>query len=133
VIEWIRRAPRWVVMLLLPIAAVLLFVGAVSHISDLVRHGLQPYGWAPSWLNMYWSSLAVFDPLATVLLLRGKRAGVDLACAIMATDVAANWYAAHAIHHSDLFDQPGLHRLTAFAVLVLGSAPFTRRHLDGGI
>ncbi|MET9518645.1 hypothetical protein [Streptomyces sp. NPDC002994] len=48
----------------------------------------------------------------------------------MATDVAADWYAAYAIQHSDLFDQPGLQRVTAFAVLVLGSAPFTRRHLS---
>ncbi|MGZ9928582.1 hypothetical protein ACXNSR_01685 [Streptomyces sp. NC-S4] len=66
------------------------------------------------WLNLYWSSLALFDTLAAVFLIRGKRRGTDLACAIMATDLAA---------------QPGLRRLGVFAALVLGTAPFIRRHL----
>ncbi|MDX2564522.1 hypothetical protein PV371_33395 [Streptomyces sp. TX20-6-3] len=66
---------------------------------------------------------------AAVLLIRGKRRGIDFACAIMATDLAANWYAVHGIQHSSLAAQPGLQRLTGFAALVLGTAPFIRRHL----
>jgi len=129
VIEWMNRAPRWVVALVCVIAAGLLFVGAVTHIVDLFHHGLRPYGWAPGWLNLYWSSLALFDPLAVVLLISGKRQGTDLACAIITTDLSANWYATYGIQHSTLAAQPGLQRLIAFAVLVLGTAPFIRRRL----
>ncbi|MFI9624496.1 hypothetical protein [Streptomyces sp. NPDC052042] len=126
---WTRHAPRWVVALVCAYAAGLLCVGSVAHLSDLLRHGLHPYGWAPDWLNLYWSSLALFDTLAALLLLRGRRTGIDLAALIMATDLAANWYAAYGIQHSTFLDQPGLQRLTAFAALVLGTAPFARRHL----
>ncbi|MFJ6519855.1 hypothetical protein ACIQJ4_16605 [Streptomyces filamentosus] len=128
-IGWMRHTPRWAVISACGIAAVLLFVGASAHAADLLRHGLHPYDWAPGWLNLYWSSLALFDTLAAVLLIRGKRRGTDLACAIMATDLAVNWYAVHGIQHSNLAAQPGLQRLTLFAALVLGTAPFIRRHL----
>ncbi|MFE7427160.1 MULTISPECIES: hypothetical protein [unclassified Streptomyces] len=126
---WMRRAPRWAVALVCAYAAVLLCVGSVAHVTDLLRHGLRPYTWAPLWLNLYWSSLALFDTLAALLLLRGRRLGVDLACLIMTTDLAANWYAVYGIQHSTFVDEPGLQRLAAFAVLVLGTAPFARRHL----
>ncbi|MER5357184.1 hypothetical protein [Streptomyces sp. NPDC002785] len=76
-----------------------------------------------------WSSPAFFDSLAAGLLIAGKRRGVDLACAIMATGLAVNWYATYGIQHSDIAAQPGLQRLLAFTALVLGSAPFVRRHL----
>ncbi|MFE6782064.1 hypothetical protein ACFVFF_07365 [Streptomyces sp. NPDC057680] len=106
------------------IAAVLLFVGASAHVTDLLSHGLRPYDWAPGWLNLYWSSLALFDTLAAVFLIRGERRGIDLACAIVATDLAANWYAVYGIQHSDLAAQPGLQRLIVFAALVLGATTF---------
>lgn len=126
---WMRRTPRWAVVLVCAYAAVLLCVGGVAHVTDLLRHGLRPYDWAPGWLNLYWSSLALLDTSAALLLLRGRRTGVDLACLVMATDLAANWYAVYGIQHRTLLDEPGLRRLTAFAVLVLGTAPFIRRHL----
>ncbi|MEU5085109.1 MULTISPECIES: hypothetical protein [Streptomyces] len=128
-IGWMHRTPRWAVISACGIAAVLLFVGAFTHVADLLRHGLYPYDWAPGWLNLYWSSLALFDTLAAVFLVRGRRRGIDLACVIMATDLAANWYAVYGIQHSSLAAQPGLQRLTAFTALVLGTAPFIRRHL----
>ncbi|MFI0711618.1 hypothetical protein ACH4SK_13365 [Streptomyces inhibens] len=126
---WMRKAPWWVVAMVLVYAGVLVFVGAAAHLTDLVRSGLHPYRWAPEWLNLFWSSLAVFDSLAALLLVGGRRAGVDLMCAIMATDVAANWYAAYGIQHSDFFAEPGLQRLTAFALLVCATGPFVRSRL----
>jgi hypothetical protein len=47
----------------------------------------------------------------------------------MATELAANWYAVHGTQHSSLAPKPGLQRLTVFAALVLGTAPFIRRDL----
>ncbi|WP_234442305.1 hypothetical protein [Streptomyces sp. NRRL S-1448] len=109
---------------------VLVFVGATSHIADLVRSGLHPYSWAPDWLNLYWSSLAVFDSLAALLLVGGRKAGVDLTCVVMATDLMANWHAAYGIQHSDFLAQPGLQRLTAFTLLVLATGPVVRSRLS---
>ncbi len=131
-IGWMRTAPRWAVVLVCVIAAVLLFVGGLAHVTDLVRHGLRPYPWAPSGLNLYWTALSVLDPLAALLLLRGRRRGVDLTCAIVVTDLAANAYAVYGIQHSDLAAEPGLQRLTAFALFVLVTAPPLRRRLPRG-
>ncbi|MFD9245685.1 hypothetical protein ACFV0D_27905 [Streptomyces sp. NPDC059556] len=90
---------------------------------------IRCHGWAPGWLSLSWSSLALFDTLAALFLIRGERRGTDLACAIVATDLAADWYAVYGIQHGSLAAQPGLQRLTVFAALVLGTAPFIRRHL----
>ncbi|MFC8589233.1 hypothetical protein ACFUGD_32410 [Streptomyces sp. NPDC057217] len=126
---WMRHAPRGDAVSACGIAAVLLFVGASAHVADLLRHGLRPYGWAPGWLNLHWSSPALFDALAGVFLLQGERRGLDLACVVVATDLAANRYAVYGLRHSDLAAQPGLQRLAVFAAVVLGTAPFVRRHL----
>ncbi|MEU8915309.1 hypothetical protein [Streptomyces nigrescens] len=127
---WIGRTPWWAVALVLVYVIVMAFVGAASHIADLARSGLYPYGWAPDWLNLYWSSLAVFDSLAALLLISGRQSGVDLTQAIVATDLMANWYAAYGIQHSDFSAQPGLQRLTAFTALVFITGPFVRSRLS---
>lgn len=125
-----HRTPLWVVIAACTIAAGLLLVGAVAHVADLLHHGLRAYDWAPRWLNLYWSSLALLDLLAAALLISGKRRGTDLVCIIVATDLAANWYAIYGIQHNSLADQPGLQRLVVFTAFVLGTAPFVRRHLS---
>ncbi|MET9023079.1 hypothetical protein ABZV93_24165 [Actinopolymorpha sp. NPDC004070] len=129
-VRWVRRTPPWVVVLVGVYAAGLL-VGTVTHVSDLVRHGLHPYAWAPDWLNLYWTALAFLDPLAAVLLVAGRPRGLDLACLIVATDLAANFYATYAIQHLDVGSAPGLQRLTVFTLLLLATAPLVRRHLAG--
>ncbi|MFD5190441.1 hypothetical protein ACFWMU_20215 [Streptomyces sp. NPDC058357] len=126
---WTGRAPRWVVALVALYVAVLVAVGTVSHLADLLRDGPRPYDWAPDRLNLYWTSLTVLDSLAALLLLRGRRAGVDLMCAIMVTDLAANWYAAYGIQHVGASDRPGLWRLAAFTALALATGPFVRSRL----
>ncbi|MFG2229371.1 hypothetical protein ACGFNX_05015 [Streptomyces sp. NPDC048723] len=127
-IAWMHRTPLPMVMVVCAVAAGLL-VGAVVHVTDLLHHGLQAYDWAPRWLNLYWSSLALLDPLAAAPLICGKRRGTDLACVILTTDLAANWYATYGIQCSSLAAQPGLQRLVAFTTLALVTAPFVRRHL----
>jgi hypothetical protein len=118
-----------VVALVMLYVAVLLLVGAASHFGDLLRDGLRPYEWAPDWLNLYWSSLAVLDSAAALLLLRGRRAGVDLMHMVMVTDLAANWYAAYGIQHLGVSARPELWRLAAFTLFVLATGPFVRARL----
>jgi hypothetical protein len=128
-LTWWRTTPRWAAATAVTIAAVLLGVGTATHVADLVRGGLTPYPWAPNWLNLYWSSLAVLDTLAAVLLLAGARTGIDLTAAILVTDLLANAYATAAIQHADMFTEPGVIRLAAFTAIVLAAAPLVRPHL----
>ncbi|GGP87712.1 hypothetical protein [Streptomyces roseolilacinus] len=104
-IGWTHHTPCRAVISACSIAAVLLFVGASAHATELLGHGLHPYDWTSGWLNRSWSSPALFDVLVAVLLIRGSHRGSELAA------------------------QSGLRRLTIFAVLVPGAAPFIRRHL----
>ncbi|WP_314613094.1 hypothetical protein [Streptomyces stackebrandtii] len=130
-IAWMHRTPIWVVIVVGFISAGLFLVGTVAHVADLLHHGFHAYAWAPTWLNYYWSSLALLDLLTAALLISGKRRGTDLACVVMTTDLAANWYATYGIQHSGLAAQPGLQRLVVVTAFVLGTAPFVRRHLSG--
>ncbi|MEV5200024.1 hypothetical protein [Streptomyces sp. NPDC053720] len=114
------------VALVMLYVAVLVLVGTASHLAGLLRGGLRPYDWAPGRLNLYWSSLTVLDSAAALLLLRGRRAGVDLMCAVTVTDLAANWYAAYGIQHADVSARPGLWRLAAFTLFALATGPFVR-------
>jgi hypothetical protein len=100
VIGWTHHTPRGAVISACGIAAILLFVGASARVTELLGHGLHPYDRAPGG-NLSWSSPTLFDVLAAVPLIRGKHRGSGLAA------------------------QPGPQRLTAFAVLVRGTAPFT--------
>lgn len=42
---------------------------------------------APTWMNVYWTTLTALDPLAAVLLIRRRSAGLALGAAIILSDV----------------------------------------------
>ncbi|WP_433241516.1 hypothetical protein [Actinomadura nitritigenes] len=54
---------------------------------------IHAYAFAPTVLQVFFTALAVLDPLVVVLLARARPAGVTLAAAVMAADVTANWIA----------------------------------------
>ncbi|MFJ2744696.1 hypothetical protein ACIO3O_34145 [Streptomyces sp. NPDC087440] len=120
-----------------------LSIGTITHLTDLFVHGLRPHEvFAPYWLDLYWTSLTLFDPLALALVVRGavrgrSAAGVWLTCAVMATDLVANAYAVYGPLHSRVQDAPGLQRLLLFGLFVAVTAPWlareSRRHNCGGV
>jgi len=71
--------------------------GTVVHVVQLVGSGFDPYPDLPPWLRCYFVSLTVLDPLAAVLLARGRRSGVVLAGAVLVTDALANGWANYAL------------------------------------
>ncbi len=75
------------------IAAGVLGYGAVVHVVHLVLGGWNPYPSLPLWLAVYFVSLTLLDPIAAVLLLFRRRAGLVLGCAVLVTDAVANGYA----------------------------------------
>ena len=68
-------------------------VGTVVHLSDILIYGLWPYTYAPTWMNVFWTSLAVLDPLVVMLLIRRLRTGLVAGTLVMIADLAVNTYA----------------------------------------
>lgn len=65
-------------------------VGAVTHLENLARLGWIPAPAQPLTFNVFWTSLAVLDPLAAVLLTAQPRAGLVLAALILVVDLVIN-------------------------------------------
>lgn len=74
-------------------AAVVFSYGTVVHAVAIADRGLDAYERYPMWLALYFTLLVVFDAVAALLLLLGRRIGLVLGCAVLATDAAANGYA----------------------------------------
>ena len=78
---------------------------------------------------MLFVALIILDPLTLVLVAGVRRAGIWLAAAVMAMDVAANWIG----NWSRITSAPAnllateLWLITAFGVFVLASAPVLLR------
>jgi hypothetical protein len=110
--------------LILAVYVVAFSVGTIAHVADILRWGILPrnqYHWA---VNMFWTSLTVFDPLAIVLLLRRQRSGVLLGGLIMVLDVAVNVAAGlHEYFATGRFLMLGLLTQIPFALFLLATAP----------
>lgn len=96
------RGERWAgvpasLRQLVHIAAGVFGYGAVVHVVHLVLGGWNPYPSLPVWLAVYFISLTLLDPIAAVLLLFRRRAGLVLGCAVLVTDAVANGYANYVI------------------------------------
>lgn len=109
--------------LVIVIYIIALAVGTSTHINDIVTNGILPYRNAPMWLNIYWTTLTLLDPLAILLLCIRLRAGVFLTLATMVTDVAFNSYAGLVIWKISFFQNVPLLLQAAFLAFVVLTAP----------
>jgi len=99
-----------------------LAAGGVMHVVQLIERGLLVSSDQPLAFNLFWTSLAVFDPLGALLLNVRPRAGIVLTLAIMVADVAINL---SAFAHLGLFS-PASWRLWSqviFALFAIVAAP----------
>jgi len=64
--------------------------GIRNHILDILADGWLGYDFVPLPINVYWTLLTFFDPLAILLLLSFPFAGILLSVLIMASDLAIN-------------------------------------------
>jgi hypothetical protein len=64
--------------------------GTRNHIVDILADGWLGYDFVPLPINLYWTLLTFFDPLAILLLLSFPPAGIILCVLIMASDIAIN-------------------------------------------
>ena len=87
--EWGARPPwvRWV------LAGYLIGFadGTGAHLLAAARSGIDAYSTFPqAWQRVLLASLVILDPLVVVLVALVRRAGIALAGAVMAADLAAN-------------------------------------------
>lgn len=73
-------------------------IGTATHTLQLLTRGWVVFNAAPMWMNAYWTSLTFFDPLAVVLLLFSRHAGLVLGLAIMSSNVIINSYAFYGLN-----------------------------------
>ena len=70
-------------------------IGTGTHSLTLLNHSWLPYDMVPLPVNVFWTLLTFADPLAALLLLVRRNAGIVLGLCIMILDVAINtWIAA---------------------------------------
>jgi hypothetical protein len=78
------------------------YLGATyTHLSEVFTHGYFPYQRLDPnvsfWLNVYWTSLTLLDPLSIVILLINIQLGLFSYATIIITDVLINF--SFAIQH----------------------------------
>jgi len=73
--------------------------GTLVHVTQILAGGWHPYPSMPVW-STYFVALTVLDPLAAVLMLLRRQAGLVLACAVLVSDAAANGYAHYVVDAS---------------------------------
>ena len=99
--------------------------GTGAHVLDLLRGGIHAYSSLPqAWIQVFFVSLVVLDPLVVVLVAFVRREGIWLA-AVMVVDVAANWTGNWPSLQEDparLLRPVGLLPITLFGVFVLVTA-----------
>lgn len=105
--------------------------GTGDHVRWMTHGGIHAYaGSYPQVpIQVFFVALIIFDPLTVVLVAGVRRAGIWLAAAVMALDVAANWIG----NWSRITGAParlldtGPWLITAFGMFVFASAPVLLR------
>jgi hypothetical protein len=99
-----------------------LAIGGATHVFDIASGGLLPYRFAPLPINAFWSSLAVIDFVAILLLWTHRNLGLLTALGIMLMDVAVNSYTMYVLNLFPSFIP--LQLQTLFLGFVLGCITF---------
>ena len=125
-----RPYPVWIKIILA--VYIIAFASATwNHLADIIAGGLFPYDkfWeVPWWMNVYWTSLTILDPLAILLLLFYLRPGLFMYFVIMVSDVVINLYANHTYWHIPLPDNFFLLCQVLFLLFLCVTAPFILKH-----
>ena len=121
--EWAAPSPwaRWVLAGYLAGFA----DGSGAHLLAAARSGIDAYATFPqAWQRVLLASLVVADPLVVVLVALVRRAGIALAGAVMAADLAANLTGNWAGIQRDpagVLLSPGLLAIGLFGLFVLAT------------
>jgi hypothetical protein len=102
--------------------------GTRNHIVDILADGWLGYDFVPLPINLYWTILTFFDPLAIFLLLSFPFSGIIVSLLIMASDIAINTgVTVYFYYQTGIFALDRLPLQIAFAIFVFATAPFAWR------
>lgn len=103
-----------------------LVIGGATHVFDNLYFGFLPYGFAPLWLNLYWSALGIIDFIAVFLLLKHRTLGVWFTLVLMLSNVVINSVALYSLEV--ITEAWPLQFQTLFFGFCLGSVYLLLRH-----
>ncbi|MFF4899505.1 hypothetical protein [Streptomyces sp. NPDC001068] len=110
--------------------------GTGSHAYDVITGGLHAYRYWPLPSQLLFHALLVLDLLVAVWVVLAHPAGPPLGAAVMAADLAANWWSNRDGILSDPHDYvklSGLTPITLFGIFVLATALPLRRSFQQGM
>jgi len=104
--------------------------GTRNHIVDILADGWLGYDFVPFPINLYWTLLTFFDPLAIFLLLSFPLAGIILSGLIMASDIAINTgVTVYFYYQTGIFSLDRLPLQIAFGIFVFLTSPIVWRRI----
>ena len=104
--------------------------GTRNHIVDILADGWLGYDFVPLPINLYWTILTFFDPLAIFLLLSFPFSGIILSVLIMASDIAINaGVTVYFYYQTGIFSLGRLPLQIAFGVFVFITTPIAWKRI----
>ncbi len=104
--------------------------GTRNHIVDILADGWLGYDFVPLPINLYWTLLTFFDPLAIFLLLSFPFAGMILSVLIMASDIAINTgVTVYFFYQTGIFSLDRLPLQIAFGVFLFITTPIAWKRI----
>jgi hypothetical protein len=104
--------------------------GTRNHIVDILADGWLGYDYVSLFINLYWTLLTFFDPLAILLLLSFPFAGIILSVLIMASDIAINTgVTVYCYYQTGIFSLDRLPLQIAFGVFVFITTPIAWKRI----
>lgn len=125
-----KSYPVWI-KIILAVYMIAFAAATWNHVADIIVGGLFPYNkfWdAPCWMNVYWTSLTILDPLAIMVLLFYLRPGLLMYFIIMFSDVAINVYANYTFWNIPILENFFLLNQVFFLLFLCATAPFILKH-----
>ncbi len=104
--------------------------GTRNHIVDILVDGWLGYDFVPLPINLYWTLLTFFDPLAILLLLSLPLAGILLSILIMVSDIAINTgVTVYFFYQTGILSLDRLPLQIAFGIFVFLTSPISWKRI----
>jgi len=133
VINFYKKSTNLIIKIIIGFYVICFMIASINHIVPFITGRLFVYQKSndkvPIWLNMYWTSLSVFDPLAIIILSIDIRKGLFSYLVIIISDVIINYW--FVISHYSFLDLINLFQLSqlGFLIFLLTTFPYVLKEV----